>query len=179
MNLEYIRKEKLDDAMIDLLNKRYYAYPDQDVINIVCKDKIKYIKNIYNSAETTGIIEDAKIIHYIREHKGWIKESQRSDIWYRYFLETIERSNNMVKVECIVEYDDVQLNERIPIGKQFEVTNDRADYLANERKLVKIIEVIPELAKEPEVEEASEPVEETPEEEKPVEKKATKKARKK
>ena len=57
----------------------------------------------------------------------------------------------MVKVECIVEYDDVQLNERIPIGKQFEVTNDRADYLANERKLVKIIEVIPELAKEPEV----------------------------
>ena len=50
----------------------------------------------------------------------------------------------MVKVECIQEYDDLLLKERIPVGKQFEVAKDRADYLANERKLVKVVEVIPE-----------------------------------
>ena len=156
MNLELIRKEKLDEAMIDLLNKKYYAYPDQDVINIVCKDKIQYVSNIYNSTETTGIVEDAKIVHYIREHKGWIKESPRSDIWYRYFLEMIERSSEMVKVECIVRYNDLELNKTVEIGEQLEVTNERAEYLVNDRKLAKVIEVIPEL-------------------EKPVEKKTTKK----
>ncbi len=56
----------------------------------------------------------------------------------------------MVKVECIVEYDDVLLKERIPVGKQFDVTNDRADYLANERKLVKVVEVTPEEVNEEE-----------------------------
>ena len=84
----------------------------------------------------------------------------------------------MVKVECILEYNDLQLKRLVKVGEELEVTKDRANYLANERGLVKVVEVIPEPEKDPEVEEASEPVEETPEE-KPVEKKAIKKARKK
>ena len=170
MNLDYIRKEKLDDAMIDLLNQKYYAYPDQDVINIVCKDKIRYVSNIYNSAETTGIVEDAKIIHYIRQHKGWIKGSQRSDIWYRYFLEMIERSKKMVKVECTVTYNDLQLNRLVEKGEQLEVTKERANYLVNERELAKVIEVIPEEVKVEEVK-----LEEKKEVKKPIAKKTSKK----
>ena len=72
--------------MINLLNKNFYHYPDQDVINIVFKDKIKYLSNIYNSTETTGMVNNAKIIHYIRERKGWIKTSPRSNIWFKYFI---------------------------------------------------------------------------------------------
>lgn len=176
MNLELIRKEKLDDYMIALLNNQYYAYPDQDVINIVCKDKIKYISNIYNSTETTGIVEDAKIIHYIRENKGWIKESPRSDIWYRYFLEMLERSNRMVKVECTVRYNDLQLNRTVEVGEQLEVNKERAEYLVNERGLAKVVEVIPEEVKLEEVQEEA-PVE--LEEEKPEPKKPVAKKRKK
>ena len=79
----------------------------------------------------------------------------------------------MVKVECILEYNDLQLKRLVKVGEELEVTKDRAEVLV-EKKLVKVVEVIPEPEKDPEVEEASEPVEE-----KPVEKKATKKARKK
>ena len=55
MNLDYIRQHKLDDKMINLLNTKHFYFPDQDVINIVCKNHIKHIGNKYNSAETTGI----------------------------------------------------------------------------------------------------------------------------
>lgn len=79
----------------------------------------------------------------------------------------------MVKVECILEYNDLQLKRLVKVGEELEVTKDRAEVLV-EKELVKVVEVIPEPEKDPEVEEASEPVEETP-----VEKKATKKARKK
>lgn len=170
MNLDYIRKENKDDEMIALLNNQYFAFPDQDVINIVCKDKIEYLSNIYNSAVTTGVVDNAKIIHYIREHKGWIKGSQRSDIWYRYFLEMIERSKKMVKVECTVTYNDLQLNRLVEKGEQLEVTKERADYLVNERELAKVIEVIPEETKIEEVK-----LEEKKEVKKPVAKKTSKK----
>jgi len=69
----------------------------------------------------------------------------------------------MVKVECIVTYNDLQLERLVKIGEELEVTKDRADTLV-EKGLVKVIEVIPEL----EVEETTEP-------KKPVEKKTTKK----
>ena len=92
MNLKNIRERHLDDEMITLLNTNRYAYPDQDVINIVFKDKI-YLSNIYNSTETTGFRDDAKIIHYIRERKGWIKTSPRSEIWYNYHNEMIGGNN--------------------------------------------------------------------------------------
>lgn len=144
MNLDFIRKEKLDNKMLELLNSKRYAFPDQDVINIACKDKINYISNVYNSTETTGVVDDAKIIHYIRERKGWIKESPRSEIWYKHYYEMLERSDTMVKVKCITEYDDNQLGRRIKLNEEFIVTDKRAEELVKEPALVKVIEVIPE-----------------------------------
>ena len=149
MNLDYIRREKLDNTMINLLNRNFYHFPDQDVINIACKDKIKYVSNIYNSTETTGIVEDAKIIHYIRERKGWIKTSPRSEIWYKYFNEVLERRGTMVKVKCITEYDDNKLGRRIKLNEEFVVDEKRAEELTREPALVKVIEVFePEAPKE-------------------------------
>lgn len=166
MNLDLIRKEKLDDKMIDLLNKNFYYFPDQDVINIVCKDKIKYLSNIYNSTETTGIVNNAKIVHYIRENKGWIKTSPRSNIWYKHYKEMLERRNiKMVKVKALREFTYGNFNkitnlERHDINKKedgrlfegdtFECTKEMAEYLTGKcgYVLVKVIEVIPEEVKE-------------------------------
>ncbi len=58
----------------------------------------------------------------------------------------------MVKVQCILDYNDLQLEKLVKIGEELEVTKDRADTLV-EKGLVKVIEVIPE----PEVEETPEP----------------------
>ena len=52
----------------------------------------------------------------------------------------------MVKVQCTVAYNDLQLNKLINLNEVLEVTNERASYLVG-RGLVKVIEVIPEAPK--------------------------------
>lgn len=79
----------------------------------------------------------------------------------------------MVKVECILEYNDLQLKRLVKVGEELEVTKDRAKVLV-EKELVKVVEVIPEPEKDAEVEEASEPVEEKKVEKKPATKKRKK-----
>jgi lipopolysaccharide biosynthesis glycosyltransferase len=193
MNLDLIRKLKLDDEMINLLNNNFYHYPDQDVINIVCKDKIKYLGNIYNSTETTGIVNNAKIVHYIRENKGWIKTSPRSDIWFKYFNEMIERSEKaMFKVVVLKEFTLGRFNElknlvrnnpdknekgRLYEKDVFECKKDLVDYLSGNNdyndEFIKVIEIIPE---EKPVKKEEEPIKV---EEEIIEKPKTKKTKKK
>ena len=143
INLKEIRQQKLDDKMIDLLNKNKYAFPDQDVINIVCKDKIKYLSNIYNSTETTGFRNDAKIIHYIRERKGWLKESPRSEVWYNYHNEYLkgEGSMNNYKVRATRNFDDVVEGVHREKGKsEWLCTAERYEYL-KANNAVELIEI--------------------------------------
>lgn len=188
MNLDLIRKLKLDDEMIELLNNNFYHFPDQDVINIVCKDKIKYLSCIYNSNETTGIVDNAKIVHYIRENKGWIKTSPRSDIWFKYFNEMLnERSEKeMIKVKVLKEFTLGRFNElkniqrnnpnkndngRLYEKDEFECNKELVEYLTGNNayndEFVKVIEIIPDEIEENPVEEVEATIEFHEEEQKP------------
>lgn len=163
MNLDNIRQNKLDDKMIKLLNTKQFAFPDQDVINIVCKDSIKHISNIYNSTETTGIVDNAKIIHYIRERKGWIKSSPRSEHWFKVYEQI--GGDNMVKLETIMEFTlkekfdelknivrvDKEEKGKLFKGDTFECKPEMAQYLTGENSqkiaVAKVLEVIPDKVK--------------------------------
>ena len=72
----------------------------------------------------------------------------------------------MVKVQCILDYNDLQLKRLVKAGEELEVTKDRAEVLVT-KELAKVVEVIPEPVKEPEVKKVSE--------KKPTTKKARKK----
>lgn len=148
IDLKKIREEKLDDSMIYLLNHNKYAFPDQDVINLICRNRIKHISNIYNSSETTGIVDNAKILHYIRGNKGWIKSSPRSDIWFKYHLEMLG-DDNMYKVRALINFDDVKVQDengknvkRIANQSEWEVDKNRYLFL-KEHNAVELVEVIP------------------------------------
>ena len=54
----------------------------------------------------------------------------------------------MVKVQCILDYNDLQLKRLVKVGEELEVTQDRAEVLV-EKELVKVVEVIPEEEKTP------------------------------
>ena len=151
MDLKKIREEKLDDSMIYLLNYTKFAFPDQDVINLVCRNRIHHLSNIYNSSETTGIVENAKILHYIRGNKGWIESSPRSDVWYKYFNEMIEKRDNMekYKVKAIISFDDVKVQDengknvkRVANFSEWEVDKERYLYL-KQHNAVELVEIIP------------------------------------
>lgn len=151
MDLKKIREERLDDSMIYLLNNNKYAFPDQDVINLVCRNRIHHISNVYNSSETTGMVDNAKILHYIRGNKGWIKSSPRSDVWYKYFNEMIEKRDNMekYKVKAIISFDDVKVQDengknikRVANFSEWEVDKERYLYL-KQHNAVELIEIIP------------------------------------
>lgn len=169
MDLKGIRKQKLDDEMINLLNTNKYWYPDQDVINTVFKDKIQLISNTYNSSETTGIVDNAKIIHYIRGNKGWISKSPRSEIWDKYHKEMIEGGDNMknYKVRATINFDDIEENNvrRYAGDSEWLCTKERYLYL-KDHGAVELIEIV--LAKK-----------EEPKEEIKEVKKTTKKTKKK
>ena len=158
INLKKIREEKLDDEMIYLLNKNKYAYPDQDVINIICKNKIKYIEPIYNSAITTGIVDNAKIIHYIRDVKGWISGKFRSEIWYNYHIEMLGGVNmDNFKVRATKNFDDITVQDekgrnvkRVKDKSEWFCSKERYEYLKS-NNAVELIEV--EKVELPQVEE--------------------------
>lgn len=163
MDLKKIREEKLDDSMLYLLNHNWYAFPDQDVINLVCRNRIKHMSNIYNSTETTGMVDNAKIIHYIRGNKGWIKGSPRSDIWYKYHNEMIkEDSMGNYKVRAIRNFNDYEGRDvnrggsfipRTAGKSEWTCSAERYEYLKanNAVELIEIEKVeLPELSKEEE-----------------------------
>lgn len=152
MDLKKIREEGLDDSMIYLLNHNQYSYPDQDVINLVCRNRIKYLDTKYNSTETTGIVNNAVVIHYIRGRKGWIKESPRSETWYKYHNKMIEEENGMEKyvVRVLKRFNDYEGRETTgndfkerKIGDEFECDRERYMYL-KEHDAVELVEMIPE-----------------------------------
>ena len=150
MDLKKLREERLDDAILWLLNNRKLEFPDQDAINLVCRNRITYLDKIYNSTETTGFIDKAKIVHYIRGNKGWIKTSPRSEIWFKYQNEMIG-GLKMEEVEVIskIEFDDylgedttIKENEHIHriVGAKWVCSKERAEYLMK-ANAVDIVEV--------------------------------------
>ena len=160
MDLKKIKEERLDDSRIYLLNHNKYAFPDQDVINLVCRNRIKQLSNIYNSTETTGIVENAKIIHYIRGNKGWIRTSPRSEIWYNYHNEYVKEENmNNYKVKAKINFNDMEAGEMREAGKSiFNVTAERYLFL-KEHNAVELIEI--EKVEKPKEENKEKPKKET------------------
>lgn len=87
MNLDLIRKDKIDDKWLYLINHERRMYPDQDVINTVCKEHIYIFPVEYNSSESTTLLENKeaiKIMHYTMAKKNWVRNHKYSELWYEY-----------------------------------------------------------------------------------------------
>lgn len=85
MNLKKIRKDGVQNAFLDCAKKNY-RHMDQDVINVVCQDKILFLDFIYNVFSFYNE-KDKIIIHYAggSEYRPWLYlYTKYSDEWWGY-----------------------------------------------------------------------------------------------
>jgi lipopolysaccharide biosynthesis glycosyltransferase len=142
MNLKAIKEEELDESMLYLINKNKYDYPDQDVINLICRNRIGYVSSEYNSTETTGIAENIRIMHYIRGNKGWTNNSPYSYLWKQQEEKALELGlTNRIRVRAIINLtNDSEIGKPRKLGDIWYVTPERYEYLSgnNPKKLVAV-----------------------------------------
>lgn len=85
MNLSLIRECSVDDEMLRLINSYEYLYPDQDVINVSCRDKIYPISIIYNYFDFNRNIDNIVIYHWAAQDKSsWVYSLPFGDKWIKY-----------------------------------------------------------------------------------------------
>lgn len=112
INTEQFRKEKIKEKCIRLLEddwmkpKKVFEYLDQDVLNITCSGKVKFLSPVWNlqcqmyirdikkiydeyAEEFEQAHKDPKIIHYAGLVKPWKQpEAHLSDVFWKYARET-------------------------------------------------------------------------------------------
>ena len=105
LNLDFFRKNKTADKLLELILKNNFQYHDQDAINVFFKDKIKILDNKWNFNINSGLCNysdsalldierrisnmDIAIIHYVDSCKPWLVEERiLREIWVQVALQT-------------------------------------------------------------------------------------------
>ena len=111
MNLEELRKDKIQEKWLASSKEKEYLYNDQDIINSVCYGKIKLIDYKYNvfpdyckdvsmastllNQDYQKVAEHPVIIHYVSKEKPWIcKYFFMADLWWENCKETDREFRN-------------------------------------------------------------------------------------
>ena len=73
LNLDKMRKDKMDDKLIAYLNKYFYLNNEQDCINELCKDKILILPSDYNGSWLMPRPKHERIMHFaaIKDWANW------------------------------------------------------------------------------------------------------------
>lgn len=89
MNLSFIRQYNFDKKWIEILNSRDFTFPDQDVINLVCRGFVKFLDVRYNYSPSTVVIElpNPKIYHYTWR-KIW--DDSYVIMWRKNYIKTLQ-----------------------------------------------------------------------------------------
>ncbi|HUN55446.1 MAG TPA: glycosyltransferase family 8 protein [Smithella sp.] len=111
MNLKKIRHEGLTGNFLREI-KKGYKFADQDVLNITCLNKIKYLPvkynmisylyseikpyRVYHKDEFDEAKKNPLIIHYAASYKPWLYYGlEYDDRWFKYFKISIFKSQNL------------------------------------------------------------------------------------
>lgn len=93
MDTKQMRERKFTNKFLELLNTYHFdsVAPDQDYINAICKDKIKYLNEEWDAMpnDKRKPIEAPKLIHYNLFFKPWLYDNiQYEEYFWRYAKET-------------------------------------------------------------------------------------------
>ncbi len=131
LNLKELRRINLDEVFSNLLNKfKFEVAPDQDYLNVICKDKTKYVDLGWNKAaleNPTFDDKDLKIIHYKLANKPW----HYDDILYgEYFWEYAKKTPYYLDILKMKNNYTVEDMKRDALGYE-NLKNLAKNYLLN------------------------------------------------
>lgn len=113
LNMKKLREKKLSEKFLYLLDKYNFntIAPDQDYLNALCKDKIKYLDKSWNAMPAKGqkLLENPNLIHYNLFAKPW----HYKDVGYKeYFWDYAKKTPYYNKLLDILEnYTDKEKEE--------------------------------------------------------------------
>ncbi len=88
LNLKQIREDGITEKLIDVLNRVYMPWIDQDAWNYygLMNDKILEIEDVrWNESFVTGYTDDPGIVHFCGVSKWWTNHDYfRRDYWRKY-----------------------------------------------------------------------------------------------
>jgi lipopolysaccharide biosynthesis glycosyltransferase len=105
MNLSQIRKDNIYDKLVSVSQTERYHYPDQTLLNNVCKSRIMHLPIKYNlvnwscynqiknplstDKDLYELRYNTVMVHFTGNNKPWKnKNAQLADIWWRYAEQT-------------------------------------------------------------------------------------------
>ena len=104
MNLKELRAINFETKFFNALTSyKLSVAPDQDYLNVICKDRITYISKVWNKMpfkDNALNISDLKLIHYNLSYKPWHYDNiEYQDAFWKYtsqagMVETMQRFLN-------------------------------------------------------------------------------------
>lgn len=93
MNCKALREAKLDERFLNLLEAYHFdnIAPDQDYLNVLCHDRIRYLDPCWDAMPVIGEpeMEDPQLIHYNLFAKPWCYDGiPYGDYFWRFAHET-------------------------------------------------------------------------------------------
>ena len=141
MNLREMRKEKIEQKFIYLLLKYNLEViaPDQDYLNLLCKDRIKYIDESWDKMPDFGKeydVKDLHLVHFNMMRKPWhYEEVPYSNVFWEYAKKT--SYYDQLKEELDTFTDEQRKIDELGV---INLTNLAARIIEQDIKLIDVVD---------------------------------------
>lgn len=127
MNFRALREFNFEEKFINLLNQiKFTVAQDQDYLNVICKDHVKYLDLSWNKMPLDKSLNDneLKLIHYNLNYKPW---RYKGINYEEYFWQ------NAKECGLNIELEEMRDNFTIEMQKNDEIQENRLKQMALEQ----------------------------------------------
>ncbi|WP_167368684.1 glycosyltransferase family 8 protein [Paraburkholderia tuberum] len=130
LNLKKMRQDDLTNKLLDYRKNGINFFMDQDALNVVFADNVKYLSCRNNLLVTlqgeftldqiaheykepikcksfSDLVESANVVHFASKEKPWkILQGEQFLLWYRYYLTSGAAANNLFEIPEVIRNVD-------------------------------------------------------------------------
>ena len=116
LNLKKYREVDVEKQFLDLLGKyKFRVTQDEDYLNVICKDKVKYIEQGWNKSpipDPTFDESTLKLVHYKINYKPWHFDNVKYAEDYYDFVKRTEFAEDIARIRAAYTEEDKRRDEQ-------------------------------------------------------------------